>query len=193
MPGSSPMVVKIIRGAPGVGKSTIAQKVASKLSTNKVAHISVDALQHFDCRAAASKDKLKLGVFHAVLVTRSFISEGFSVVVDYVFDENLDFFIEKLFKSHSHELAPCRVQVFYLDASIEVLKSRNASRPDPMPEEILTKLYDRINKTRGVLGCEVVLDAGAKNSSPGSLAKTIVSCDSGGWTAWESGDQPFAS
>ena len=94
MPGSSPMVVKIIRGAPGVGKSTIAQKVASKLSTNKVAHISVDALQHFDCRAAASKDKLKLGVFHAVLVTRSFISEGFSVVVDYVFDENGNIVIE---------------------------------------------------------------------------------------------------
>ena len=79
----TPRVI-ILRGCPGTGKSTISQKVMSLLKrTSKKAYIPIDNIQHFDLRNA-SRDKFKLGIFHAALLCRSFIAENFDVVIDYV-------------------------------------------------------------------------------------------------------------
>ena len=169
--GSVPRVI-IIRGTPGTGKSTIAQKVASLLKgTTKKAYIPIDNVQHLDLRNG-SKDKFKLGIFHTAILCRSFIQEGFNIVVDYVFDADLDFFIEKLFRSHATTLPPCKVQVFYIDAEFETIKKRNKARRDPMPLPILKKLYETCNAQKGSFPGEVVIDS--TKLSPKGSAKIIL-------------------
>ena len=176
--------VIILRGSPGVGKSTIAMKVCTLLHKNKVARVSIDDLQHFDQRNAC-KDKFKLGIFHAAIVCRSFIQEGFDIVVDYVFDRDLDFFVDKLLRSHATRLPPCKIQIAYLDAKFDVVKKRNKNRKDPMPLCVLTELYECCNALKGQFPSEVVIDT-TKLSPKGAAKKVlesriaIVGCDKKG-------------
>lgn len=161
----------IIRGTPGTGKSTIAQKVSSLLPGTKKAYIPIDNIQHLDLRNA-SKDKFKLGIFHTAIVCRSFIQEGFDVVVDYVFDNDLDFFVDKLFRSHSTKLPPCKVQICYVDADFEVIKKRNKERQDPMPVAVLKELYEACDKSKGSFPGELVIDT--TKLSPKASAKKVL-------------------
>ena len=168
----SPPRVIIIRGTPGTGKSTIAQKVSSLLKgTTKKAYVPIDNLQHFDLRNG-SKDKFKLGIFHAALLCRSFIQEDFNIIIDYVFDSDLDFFVNKLFYSHATKLPPCRVQIFYLDAEFETIKKRNKERRDPMPLLTLKKLYEKCNSQKGSFPGEIIIDT--TKLSPKATAKAIL-------------------
>ena len=161
----------IIRGTPGTGKSTIAQKVSTLLPGTKKAYIPIDNIQHLDLRNA-SKDKFKLGIFHTAIVCRSFIQEGFDIIIDYVFDQDLDFFVDKLFRSHSTKLPPCKVQVCYVDADFEVIKKRNKERQDPMPVVVLKKLYEACDKSKGCFPGEFVIDT--TQLSPKASAKKIL-------------------
>lgn len=163
--------VIIIRGTPGTGKTTIAQKVSTLLKGSKKAYISIDNIQHLDLRNA-SKDKFKLGIFHAAILCRSFIQEGFDIIVDYVFDQDLDFFVDKLFRSHSTKLPACKVQICYLDADFETIKKRNKERTDPMPLIVLKKLYEVCNQSKGSFPGEVVIDT--TKLSPKASAKMIL-------------------
>lgn len=164
--------VIIIRGTPGTGKSTVAQKVVHLLKgTTKKAYIPIDDLQHLDLRNGC-KDKFKLGIFHAALLCRSFIQEGFNIVVDYVFDADLDFFVDKLFRSHATVLPPCKVQIFYVDATFETIKKRNKERKDSMPLPVLTELYEACNAQKGRFPGEVVIDS--TKLSPKGTAKAIL-------------------
>lgn len=148
--------VMILRGPAAVGKTAVARKLSSLLSGAKRAYIAIDELQHFDLRRV-SRDKLKLGVYHAAVLCRSFVREGFDVVVDYVFDQDLEFFIEKIFRSHVSKLAPCVVQIFYLDASFEVLERRNKERESPMRGEVLRELYEACDSAKGGYPGETVI------------------------------------
>jgi tRNA uridine 5-carbamoylmethylation protein Kti12 len=153
---SIPRVI-ILRGAPASGKTTVARKLASLIPTSKKALISIDDIQHLDLRRI-SRDKLRLGVYHTALLCRSFVQEGFDVVVEYVFDRDLDFFVEKLFKSHISTLAPCVVQIFFLDASLNVLMRRNKKRESSMRENVLRELFEACNKVKGKYHGEIVVD-----------------------------------
>lgn len=166
--------VIIVRGCPGIGKSTIAMKVCSLLHKSKVAKVSIDDLQHFDLRNA-SKDKFKLGIFHAAIVCRSFIQEGFDIVVDYVFDRDLDFFVDKLLRSHATKLPPCRIQVNYLDATFETIKKRNKGRKDSMPLCVLNELHSVCDESKGKFPGENVIDT--TKLSPKGAAKMILGND----------------
>ena len=161
----------IIRGTPGTGKSTIAQKVSSLLPGTKKAYIPIDNIQHLDLRNA-SKDKFKLGIFHTAIMCRSFIQEGFDIIIDYVFDQDLDFFVDKLFRSHSTKLPPCKVQICYIDADFEIIKKRNKERRDPMPVMVLKKLYEACDKSKGSFPGELVIDT--TKLSPKASAKIIL-------------------
>ncbi len=164
--------VIIIRGTPGIGKSTIAKKVASLLNrTTKKVYIPIDNIQHLDLRNS-SKDKFKLGVFHTALICRSFIKEGFDIVVDYVFDVNLDFFVKKLFCSHTITLPSCKVQVFYIDAEFEMIMKRNKKRSEPIPVSVLKKLYEICDIQKGTFPGETVIDS--TKLSPKASAKEIL-------------------
>ena len=156
---SSVSRIIVVRGAPGTGKSTISLKLSSLLPGTKKAYIPIDNIQHLDIRNA-SKDKFRLGIYHSAIICRSFIQEGFDVIIDYVFG------------SHSMKLAPCKVQIFYVDADFETIRKRNNGRQDPMPDLTLKELYEACNKTKGKFPGELVIDT--TKLSPKSTAQKML-------------------
>jgi predicted kinase len=165
--------VIIVRGAPGVGKTEIARKTASLLKARKKARIPIDFLQDFDMRGP-SKDKMKLGVYHAAVITRSYVREGFDVVIDYVFDvpEDLEFFVDKVFRSNTGPTAPCVIQIFYLTAPLEIVSKRNQSRDLVMNKSLLAKLYKACEKSKGATCGEIVIDTARRSIK--QVAKMIL-------------------
>lgn len=154
--------VIILKGPPGVGKSFTARKLNSKLKTTKIARISIDEVLHFDQRNL-SKDKLKLAKFHTAIMARSFLREGFNIIIEYTFDitEHLEFLIDKLKHSHAEKLSKSDIHVFHLTDSFEEVKKRNKTRKDgsdALPEGILKKLYTSCEKTAGEIPGEIVID-----------------------------------
>ena len=96
-------------------------------------------------------------------MVRSFLREGFDVILEYTFDitEHLEFLIDKIKHSHAEKLPKSDVYVFHLTASIEEVSKRNKTRKDgsdPLPESILKKLYNSCEKTAGKIKGEVVID-----------------------------------
>ena len=152
----------ILKGPSGVGKSFTARKLNSKLKTTKKAYISIDEVLHFDQRNL-SQDKLKLAKFHTAIMARSFLREGFTVIIEYTFDilEHLEFLIDKLQHSHSEKLPESDIHVFHLTAGFEEVKKRNKTRKDgsdALSEGILKKLYASCEKTAGKTPGEIVID-----------------------------------
>ena len=161
MPKKNNKVI-ILKGPAGVGKSFTARKLNSRLKTTKTARISIDEVLHFDQRNL-SQDKLKLAKFHTAIMTRSFLREGFTVIIEYTFDilEHLEFLIEKIQHSHAEKLSKSDIHVFHLTADFEEVKKRNRTRKDgsdPLPEGTLKKLYTSCEKTAGKIPGEIVID-----------------------------------
>ena len=153
----------IIRGAPAVGKSTIAKKVAALNSAKKKTYLAVDNFQTYDLRTM-SKDREKLAIRNAALLTKNFLLEGFDTVVDYVFDDidDLKKFMEFTFSDTLGKIDTIYVQEFYLDAPIEQIVKRNQSRSGKRGEymnvALLKKLYAKTSATKGLLAHETVID-----------------------------------
>jgi len=163
--------VIILKGPPGVGKSFTARKLNSRLKTTKTARIPIDDVLHFDQRNL-SQDKLKLAKFHTAIMVRSFLREGFNVIIEYTFDipEHLKFMIDKIKHSHAEELPESDIHVFHLTADFEEVKKRNKTRKDgsdPLPEGTLKKLYSACEKTAGKIPGEIVIDT---NKAPAKKA-----------------------
>lgn len=154
--------VIILKGPSGVGKSFTARKLNSRLKTTKKAYISIDEVLHFDQRNLC-QDKLKLAKFHTAIMARSFLREGFTIIIEYTFDilEHLEFLIDKIQHSHSEKVPESDIHVFHLTADFEEVKKRNKTRKDgsdPLPEGILKKLYSACEKTAGKIPGEIVID-----------------------------------
>lgn len=168
----------ILRGAPAVGKSTIASKVASLNSAKKKTHIAVDNFQTYDLRPM-SKDREKLAIRNSALLAKNFLLEGFDVVVDYVFDDVEDQrqFMDFIFGDKLGMLDTIYVQQFYLDAPIDKIVKRNQSRSGKRGEymnvPLLRKLYARTSETKGMIEHEVILDT--TKYSAKQCAKYILS------------------
>lgn len=155
--------VIILKGPPGVGKSFTSRKLISRLRTTKIARISIDEVLHFDQRRNLTNDKLKLAKFHTAIMVRSFLREGFDVVIEYTFDitEHLEFLIDKIKRSHTEQIPASDIHIFHLTASIEEVAKRNLTRKDgsdPLPAGILKKLYKSCEKTAGMTMGEVIID-----------------------------------
>jgi len=154
--------VIILKGSPGVGKSFTARKLISQLKSNKIALISVDKLLHIDQRNL-SEDKLRLGKFHAAILTRSLLRENFDVIIEYTFDipSHLNFMIDKIRHSHAERLPKSDLHVFHLTAKLLEVIKRNKTRKDgtdPLPENILKKLYISCEKSAGKIEGEIIID-----------------------------------
>ncbi|MBU0596006.1 ATP-binding protein [Candidatus Bipolaricaulota bacterium] len=162
--GVRPGIVVILKGSPGVGKSYVARKLIARLPSRKRALIAVDELLHVDQRPL-SRDKLRLAKFHAAIMTRSFLREGFDVVIEYTFDltEDLEFLLEKISRSHAEPLHPSKVFVVHLSAPFDKVVQRNANRrdgSDPMKASLLKKLHGVCEATAGKVDGELVIDTG---------------------------------
>ena len=155
--------VIILKGSPGVGKSFTARKLISRIKTTKTARISIDEVLHFDQRRNLTKDKLKLAKFHTAIMVRSFLREGFDVVIEYTFDlpEHLEFLIDKIQRSHAEKLRAADIHIFHLTASIKEVEKRNKTRKDgsdPLPAGTLKKLYKSCEKTAGRVQGEIIIN-----------------------------------
>ena len=168
----------ILRGSPAVGKSTIASKVASLNSAKKKTYIAIDNFQLYDLRPM-SKDREKLAIRNAALLTKNFLFERFDVIIDYVFDdiEDQKQFINFILGDTLVKLDTIFVQQFYLDAPIEKIIKRNQSRSGKRGEymnvPLLRKLYARTSETKGMIDHEVILDT--TKYSAKQCAKYILS------------------
>ncbi len=155
--------VIILKGPPGVGKSFTARKLISRINKTKTARIPIDEVLHFDQRRNLTKDKLKLAKFHTAIMVRSFLREGFDVVIEYTFDipEHLEFLIDKIKRSHTEKLPASDIHIFHLTASIEEVIKRNKTRKDgsdPLPDGTLKKLYKLCENTAGLVEGEIIID-----------------------------------
>ena len=168
----------ILRGSPAVGKTTISKKIIQIDSAKKKTHIPVDDFQLYDARPMC-KDREKLGIRNAAVLSKNFLLEGFDVIVDYVFDdiEDQKNFLEFIFSEKLGKLDRVYVQQFYLDAPIEKVVTRNKSRKGKRGEymnmPLLRKLHERISKTKGLIEHEVVIDS--TKYSPKQCARFIIS------------------
>ena len=155
--------VIILKGPPGVGKSFTARKLISRINKTKTARISIDEVLHFDQRRNLTKDKLKLAKFHTAIMVRSFLREGFDVVIEYTFDipEHLEFLIDKIKRSHTENLPASDIHIFHLTASIKEVEKRNKTRKDgsdPLPIGTLKRLYKSCESTAGRVENEIIID-----------------------------------
>lgn len=153
--------VIILKGSPGIGKSFTSRKLISQLKNKKIALISVDEILHMDQRNL-TEDKLKLAKFHAAILTRSFIQEDFDVIIEYTFDipDHLNFMIDKIEHSHVEKLPKSSVHIFHLTAKLEEVIKRNKTRrdgSDPLPANVLKKLYNSCEKTTGKVKGEIII------------------------------------
>lgn len=153
--------VIILKGSPGVGKSFTARKLITQLKNNKIALISVDELLHIDQRKL-NEDKLRLAKFHAAIIARSFLREGFDIIIEYTFDipAHLEFLIEKLQHSHVEKLPKADIGIYHLTAKISNVINRNRSRrdgSDPLPRNVLERLYKKCELTAGKVQGEVII------------------------------------
>ena len=153
--------VIILKGSPGVGKSSTARKLISQLSNKKIALISVDEILHID-QCNLTEDKLKLAKFHAAILTRSFIQEDFDVIIEYTFDipDHLNFMIDKIKRSHVEKIPKSSIHIFHLTAKLEEVIKRNKTRgdgSDPLPANVLKKLYDSCENTAGKVEGEIII------------------------------------
>ena len=125
------------------------------------------------------KDREKLGIRNAAVLSKNFLLEGFDVIVDYVFDDIEDEkeFIKFILGEKLGKLDLIYVQQFYLDAPIEKVVTRNKSRKGKRGEymnmPLLRKLHERISKTKGLLEHEFVIDT--TKYSPKQCARYIIS------------------
>lgn len=168
--------VIILKGAPGVGKSYVSRKLVTKLKGKNVARISIDELLHFDTRHL-NRDKLKLAKFHAAILTRSFLREGFDIIIEYCFDipSHLKFLLEKIQKSHLEKIPEADVHVFHLEADIPSLLKRNATRKDgtdAMPRAVLQRLADACRKTAGKIPGETIIST--ERLAPARVVEEIL-------------------
>jgi tRNA uridine 5-carbamoylmethylation protein Kti12 len=154
--------VIILKGSPGVGKSFTARKLVSQLKSKKIALISIDELLHTDQRNLC-EDKLKLAKYNAAILTRSFLSDKFDIIIEYTFDipNHLEFLIDKIKHSHVNVLPKSDIHIFHLTAKFAEVKKRNKTRKDgtdPLPDSILEKLYKSCEITAGKIEGEVIIE-----------------------------------
>lgn len=155
--------VVILKGSPGVGKSFTARKLVSQLKNKKIALISIDEVLHIDQRNLC-EDKLKLAKYNAAILTRSFLSDKFDIIIEYTFDipQHLEFLIDKIKHSHVDILPKSDIHIFHLTAKFTEVKKRNKTRrdgTDPLPDNILEKLYKSCEKTAGKIKDEIIIES----------------------------------
>ena len=121
----------LINGMPGVGKSTVARKLASRFP--RTVHIEGDKLQDMIVSGRVSpgslpKDEeqrqIHLNVRNQCLLARSFVEEGFTVVVDYMIASH-----ERLEEYRGH-LSGLAVRLVTLDPGVEAAVARDRQRPE---------------------------------------------------------------
>lgn len=146
--------VVLLSGPCGVGKSTITKALADKLDQTML--IEGDLLFHMISDHTINwEQKLAITWRNILSVTNNALQTNLNVVIDYVVEEELDWFISQLMKEN--------IEVYYivLIANEETIRNRIEKRGDiellhrssQLLQELSTKqanipfLYDTTNKS----------------------------------------------
>lgn len=143
----------IIRGPSGVGKSTIASLLHSKIKNS--ADIDIDLLKRM-ISLDSSDARTKIAHSIAQSFLKELISNNFNIIVEEIFrDEQYDEIIEILKDSHYNYFT------FFLTAPPEILIQRDKDRKNKIKgEEIIYKLFKEIVPRKG----EAVIDVSTLNN-----------------------------
>ena len=121
----------LVTGIPGSGKTTTSAALAARFQHG--AHIPGDVIQHLVVGGSAAPDPFgdeesnrptDLCVRNQCLLARSFRSEGYAVVLDYVIGS-----AERL-QNYLDQLPDEPIGLVVLTPSIEVARARDRERPD---------------------------------------------------------------
>lgn len=142
-------MVIILNGPCGVGKSTVAQKLAARL--NKCVHIRVDDIRNFIVDAEINEEQNDIADINTLCITKNFVESGYNnIIIDNVFESSghLSGFIKKI------KLIDNDVHSFRLYASIEENIKRNLERrvENIMDESRVHELYDVFSDSGNEIG-----------------------------------------
>jgi tRNA uridine 5-carbamoylmethylation protein Kti12 len=137
-------------------------KLASKLKNRKLAVIPIDFILHLD-QGLLNENKLKLAKTNTALLVNSFLRRKYDVIIDYSFDKisHLEFLLKEIAQEPKIYKPIPQITVIHLTAPLKEVRKRNINRidgSDPLPENILVKLYNRCENTVNLIPGEIVLD-----------------------------------
>lgn len=133
----------LVTGIPGSGKTTTSAALAARFQHG--AHIPGDVIQHLIVGGSAPPDPFgdeeanhptELCVRNQCLLARSFRSEGYAVVLDYVIGS-----AERL-QSYLDQLPDEPIGLVVLTPSIDVARARDRERPDELVLEAWANLHE---------------------------------------------------
>jgi predicted kinase len=135
----------LVTGIPGAGKTTTSAALAARFSRG--AHIPGDVIQHLIVGGSAPPDPFgdeeanhptELCVRNQCLLARSFRSEGYAVVLDYVIGS-----AERL-QSYLDQLPDEPIGLVVLTPSIDVARARDREKPDEVVLQAWATLYEEM-------------------------------------------------
>jgi broad-specificity NMP kinase len=90
------IIIYLVSGPLGVGKSTTSKKLAQNVKNSVL--LEGDCILHmFEHRSEASwEDRLSLTWKNILALTRNFIQHDFNVVIDFVVEDELDWFCKQI-------------------------------------------------------------------------------------------------
>ncbi|MBM7690817.1 guanylate kinase [Peribacillus deserti] len=118
------IIIYIVSGPCGVGKSTVTRELTKKL--NHTALISGDIIMNMLGEDHLAWDeKLKLTWINILSLSRNFVEHKLNVVIDFVVESELEWLVQNL-----SEL-PVKIKYIVLIADEDTLKERLHKRGDP--------------------------------------------------------------
>ena len=117
-------VVYLISGPCGVGKSTVSRELARRLE-RAVLMAGDDLLRMVQGYEAPWEERLSLAWTNIVSLTRNFVHNEWNVVIDFVVEDELEWFCEQVAD------LPAALQYVVLRADEDALAARLTQRGDP--------------------------------------------------------------
>ncbi|NOU92131.1 AAA family ATPase [Paenibacillus sp. LMG 31456] len=158
------MAIYIISGPLGVGKSTVSKSLAD--SMNLCALIEGDLFLHVyrGTNESPWEERLRLAWLNITAVTRNFLQHGLDVVIDFVVEDELQWFYDQLSDLDA------TLHYVVLHAEPETIAARLSQRGD---EQYIQRSLFLLNKLMASPTNEpFLLDADSKR--PEELAEEIV-------------------
>lgn len=136
----------ILRGAPASGKTTIAKEFRN--FDKKITWLKVDNFKEFFAEDASAALEFVNG--SAIATLEYLLSQGFSVVMDGVFQEtNVIDYALKLAKEKN-----IKAIVYQIKCSLPILQERDRSRPGvkegcrkPLGDDVIATIYQKLETT----------------------------------------------
>jgi 2-phosphoglycerate kinase len=158
------LTIYLVSGPLGVGKSTVSREIAHKIP--RCALIEGDHLLHVFKREPIPEweERLNLAWLHIASVTRNLIQRGCHVVIDFVVEDELEWFLQ--------QVSDLEVTVKYVVmlADEQTLQQRLRQRGD---SELLNRSLFLLNKLGSASINEPYL-RDASEASPSILADEII-------------------